>query len=156
MAFSSPLLPGVVQMIDTMYHRNSRLMLQDLETRAAVGALMLVFSVVDVSSFNAIETLLSLLQEAFPGRLGSGVYRIILVGTKIDLRTNPKMLERLNDEHKRGPITFKEAEELAHRFDFASYVEVSCVNKEPGIEHLKTELVNIFRLQTVVETKKKK
>ena len=66
---------------------------------------------------------------------------IVLVGNKIDLRTDPRHLERLA-EHKLKPTTTEEGKKLASEINATAYVESSCLDQR-GVKNVFNEAIEI-------------
>jgi small GTP-binding protein len=59
---------------------------------------------------------------------------IILVGTKLDLRTDPETLERLESKHKGGPITEEQGKQKAAEINAVKYLECSAATQQGLVE----------------------
>ncbi len=66
---------------------------------------------------------------------------IVLVGTKLDLRTNDVMLERLR-ARRETPVTHDEGKQLAAELGAAEYVEVSALTQQ-GINEVFVRAVEV-------------
>jgi len=67
---------------------------------------------------------------------------IILVGTKIDLRTKPEAIQSLK-ENNQEPITVKKGEELAKKMGAKRYLECSALTQE-GLAKVFEEAVKVI------------
>eukprot|EP01108_Squamamoeba_japonica_P008706 TRINITY_DN7799_c0_g1_i1.p1 TRINITY_DN7799_c0_g1~~TRINITY_DN7799_c0_g1_i1.p1 ORF type:complete len:206 (+),score=9.94 TRINITY_DN7799_c0_g1_i1:114-731(+) len=96
---------------------------------------VLAFSVVCHSSFEHLASLwIPEVRQHLPD------VAIVLVGTKIDLRTDAATVEILS-EHNQVPISREEAEELVEKFDLAAYCEFSALTQE-GLPEFRDLLAN--------------
>lgn len=85
---------------------------------------LLCFSVISRTSYNNVES--SWIPEI---RHYMPHAPIVLVGTKIDLRNNKQLLDRLRDR-KETPVMFEEGKDMMERNRLDAYCEVSALTQE--------------------------
>lgn len=105
---------------------------------------LICFSVISPSSFENVETkwLPELLHHA-PG------VPIILAGTKIDMRHEKKVLEKIT------PITTKQGIEMAKKLGIRGYVECSALTQQ-GLKHVFDECIRSAMIPTPIHVKHSK
>jgi small GTP-binding protein len=84
---------------------------------------LLLFSIVDRNSYKNIKE--KWIKEVREHTIRE---KIILVGTKVDLREDKDVLKILKDNNE-SPITYKEGEKLCKIIEANAYVEISSKNK---------------------------
>ncbi|XP_065883451.1 cell division control protein 42 homolog isoform X2 [Dysidea avara] len=90
----------------------------------ATEVFLVCFSVVDPSSLQSVgKKWVAEITHHCPG------IPFLLVGTKIDLRDDPNIIEKLSENNQK-PITVEEAEKLAEEVGAVKYVECSALTQE--------------------------
>eukprot|EP00007_Cunea_sp_BSH-02190019_P004329 CAMPEP_0174235180 /NCGR_PEP_ID=MMETSP0417-20130205/4710_1 /TAXON_ID=242541 /ORGANISM="Mayorella sp, Strain BSH-02190019" /LENGTH=311 /DNA_ID=CAMNT_0015313653 /DNA_START=70 /DNA_END=1005 /DNA_ORIENTATION=+ len=105
---------------------------QVMRTAGRVSALVVMFSVISPASAQAVRDVwlpaVRALREAqarsHPVHRSSTPLPLVLVGTKCDLRTDPRLLSRLQARGLR-PVTEREGQTLAREIGAVRYVEVA-------------------------------
>jgi Ras-related C3 botulinum toxin substrate 1 len=77
---------------------------------------------------------------------------VILVGTKLDLKENEEILNKLSEKGN-FPITYLQGVSLSQKINATKYIECSSVTKE-GVDCIFSEITKLARLQSKLTKKK--
>ena len=111
--------------------------------------ILICFSIISPSSFESVEQ--KWIKEIKKFNQNAP---ILLIGTKIDLRENEKLIERLNEKNLQ-PINFSQGLDVCKKIAALNYFEVSALQDKKALLKVFTDSIRLV-YDPAPERKKKK